>query len=400
MNCLQIALAYIRRKKSKTILLLLLFVVTNTTILGTLSVMTASDKINQEIRQKTNAKAIVEVLNTSNLLTEEDAGWIQGTEHVDKINRMAQVYAYPNSFLPMMGNEQTDDGQITVVGFDDMEKDSPFEDNVCRLVEGNYPKNENGVVFNQNLAYTNGLSIGDEVELMGLDGNVVSTTITGFYVTGNERQQTESVATVNRIENQIYTSIELIDYLDEHISYRKISAYIDDPEQLTKVAEKLRTSLQNKAEIGTIDTMYQKMKYSMTQLKKITGLIFVLTLFTSIVVAEMLLCMWMRNRKVEIAVFISLGISKLQIYIQMLLEIWIIYIAAAMCSMSLIWALTPQIGNLLSGFGNMDITMNFSVRQSALLTVTGVALLIAIVGIAMIPCFSKKIKDVLSEMEG
>lgn len=45
MNGMKRALAYASRKKSKTILLLLLFIVANTTILCTLSVMTASDKV-------------------------------------------------------------------------------------------------------------------------------------------------------------------------------------------------------------------------------------------------------------------------------------------------------------------------------------------------------------------
>lgn len=324
MNCLERAFCYIKRKKSKTVLLLLLFFVANITVLGTLSIRNASDVINQQIRENTNSKVIAEVLDTGNLLTVSDAEQIQQTSNVRLINKMSQCTAYPNSFMSIQGSEDNDEGMASIIGFDDMSLDSPFEDHVCRLIEGAYVQNADEVVINKNLADSNGLFIGDEIELMNAEGKTACATISGLYLTGSERQQTKAVTTVNRMENQIYSTTEFVNSLVTDIGFRKITAYVDDPEQLTGVSEQLKSFLTEKAEVGTIDTAYQKMKYSITQIERITGLIFLLTVITSIVVVEMLLCMWMRNRKEEIAVFISLGISKIQIFCQMLMEIYFI----------------------------------------------------------------------------
>lgn len=400
MNCLKRAALYVRRKKTKTFLLLLLFFVANTTILGTMSVLSASNEINQQIREKTNSKVVVEVLDMKNLLNIEDADKIQQEDHVMFINRMTECTAYPNSFLPVEGNDEADDGQVTIWGYDDMEKDSPFEEHICRLTEGNYAKSANEVVINQYLADSNGLCIGDEITFMTVDGQTIDTVITGLYLTGNERQQTESVATVNRIENQVYTDTELLYIMSEDTAFRKITAYVDDPEQLANIAEELNHFLEKKANVGIIDTIYQKMKYSIMQIERITVLIFILTIVTSIVVVEMLLCMWMRNRKIEIAVFISLGISKIEIFLQMLLEIWILYVASIVLASGVIALVIPKLTDIMSEMGNIELSMIFSIRNVMLLCVVGLLVLVLLAEIAMLPCFRKKIKDTLSEMEG
>ncbi|MDD3339547.1 MAG: ABC transporter permease [Lachnospiraceae bacterium] len=400
MNCLKRAVLYISRKKPKTFLLLLLFFVANTTILGTMSILSASHKINDQIREKTNSKVVVESLDTKNLLNNEDVDKIQQNEHITFINRMAGCTAYPNNFLAVAGNKETDDGQVTLSGYDDMEKDSPFEEHICRLTEGDYAKNSEEVVINQNLADYNGLDIGAEITFLNAEGQTIRALITGFYLTGNERQQTESVATSNRIENQIYTTTELVCSMNQGTGFRKIAAYVDEPELLSKIAEELSGILMEKAEVGTIDTIYQKMKYSIIQIERITGLIFKLTVVTSIVVVGMLLCMWMRNRKTEIAVFISLGISKVAIFLQMLLETWMLFVMSGVLSTGAIALLIPHLAGLMSKIGNTELVMTFSIKNSMVLCGAGFLVLVLLVMIAMIPCFGKKIKDTLSEMEG
>lgn len=400
MNCLKRAILFIKRKKSKTCLLLLLFLISNTTILVTILVLSASDKVNQQIREKTNSKVIVEVSDNKKLLNQEEADQILENNHVISINRMIKEQMYPNNFVPFVGNEETDDGQVTILGYDDMEKDSPFEENICRLIKGDYAKNMNGVVINQILADNNNLTIGDEIELMSLDGKKKDLTITGLYLTGNERQQTESVATVNRIENQVYTTTELLCTMNGDAGFNKIVAYVNDPEQLSKIKEELVSFFEEKVEVGTIDTVYQKLKFSIIQIERITRLIFILTVITSIIVIEMLLCMWMRNRKTEIAVFISLGISKVKVFMQMLLEVWIVYAISTLLSAGIVALLLPEFTRFMSLMGNVDLIMKFSALHAVLLGCAGLIVLSLLVLGAMIPCFRKRIKDTLSEMEG
>ena len=89
--------------------------------------------------------------------------------------------------------------------------------------------------------------------------------------------------------------------------------------------EVLEKAYQDRAVTGMTDRNFQKLKMMIGQTGRITFLIFLLTVAAGGLITGLLLAMWMRNRKTEIAVLISLGISKRDILSQMLLEEMIVY---------------------------------------------------------------------------
>ena len=299
---------------------------------------------------------------------------------------------------PGAENEEDAKWQVNLIGYDDLEKDSPFTENVCRIIEGTYAKADNEVVINQFLAETNQIKIGDTVSFI-LGNENVSVKITGFYLTGSERKQTDAVATINRMENQIYTNISFMEKMGIS-SYEKIIAYVDDPELLSETADNIGNVLGDKAGISTQDTMYQKMKFSIMQVERVTKLIFILTVITSIFVVGMLLCMWMRNRKVEMAVFISLGIAKVEVFLQMVLEIICVYSLSSIIAAGIFGVFTPLLSELMSKIDGFGFGISFSIWNVWKVWLIGMATLVIITLIAMMPCLTKKIKDTLSEMEG
>ena len=110
--------------------------------------------------------------------------------------------------------------------------------------------------------------------------------------------------------------------------------------------------------------------------------------------------MWMRNRKVEIAVFISLGIPKLEVFLQMMTEIVCIYSLSCMMSAGVFRAIIPFLSELMGGMDGVRMNLVFSMRNVWKVWGIGVIVLILITLIVMLPCLTKKIKDTLSEMEG
>lgn len=399
MNCVKRAICYISRKRTKSVLLLFIFMVAISTILGTLSILEASAAINKKILKNTNAKVILESIDSENTFNQTDVQTIKETENVNNVNRTARSIVEPGDFYPVTGDEDTDSGQVTLLGYDDMEKDSPFAENVCRLVKGNYPKEENEIVINQNLADINQIEINDEITFLTNQGEEVRALVTGFYLTGNERQQTEAVETVNRIENQVYSTSQFVVRFNGE-NFEKLNAYVDDPKKLNETAEKISEIFKNKAEASTMDTMYQKLKYSTTQIERVTSLIFALTIITSVFVVGMLLCMWMRNRKVEIAVLISLGISKIELFGQMFIEVFILYALGMIVSTGFYFVFLSSLESWMNRMEGINFTMTFSVNSIGKVWIAGSLILLALMAIATIPLFKKKIKETLSEMEG
>ena len=398
MNFVKRAMRYVCRKSGKSVLLFFLFLVADITILGTLAILDTSSGINDEIRRQTNAKVVIENLEVNRSLTEQDYRKLLDIASINSMNRMAKCILYPNGFAPITGADENEIGQVCLIGFDDMEKDSPFTENVCRLVAGEFAKNENEIVINQHLAEQNQIEIGDELCFISENENG-SARVTGFYLTGNERKQTENVLTINRIENQIYTNFSFAVEMGAE-RYEKIIAYVNNPEQLSETADVIGNTLGEGLGISTQDTMYQKMKFSIMQIERVTKLVFGLTVMTSIFVVGMLLCMWMRNRKVEIAVFVSLGISKLEVFLQMMTQIVCIYFLSCMMSAGVFRAIIPFLSELMGGMDGVRMNLVFSMRNVWKVWGIGVIVLILITFIVMLPCLTKKIKDTLSEMEG
>ena len=65
--------------------------------------------------------------------------------------------------------------------------------------------------------------------------------------------------------------------------------------------------LGEKVELTKSDMLFRQMKQPLEQVMQVVSLMLYLTLGTSAIVITLLLCMWMRGRKKEIAVLYQFG---------------------------------------------------------------------------------------------
>ena len=195
MNFLQRAFCYISRKRLKSLLLFLIFMVINCMVLGILGIQKTSEEVMKDLRSNTESKVILEIREETERFTGDDIKEFSEIANISWMNCLRTEQMGIPELAPMIGDEQSD-ALCTVHLQNRIDKDSPFEEKIYRLVEGNFPVNSNEIVINQILAEQNGLRVGDCIS--------EDYKITGIFLSGTERKQTEKVATVNRIENQIY----------------------------------------------------------------------------------------------------------------------------------------------------------------------------------------------------
>jgi len=389
MNYLQRAFCYISRKRLKSLLLFMIFMVINCMVLGILGIQSASEEVMKNLRSNAESKIILEIQQGAGQFTEDDVQGILETPNINWVNRLRSEQSEIPDLTPVIGDEQSD--QLFTVHLQNrVDKDSPFEEQIYRLIEGNYPSAGNEIVINQLLAEQNGLQVGDDIQ-----GNY---RITGIFLSGTERQQTDKVATVNRIENQIYR------LADENLSesckgYTKIICYVTEPEKLDELVGALGEKYSEKAFVQANDHTYQKMRISIEQTGRITMFVLVITLITGCSVTGLLLSMWMRGRKTEIAVYVSLGLEKSNLLMQTVSEGLVLYIISFVISGFLVYSLLPKLSSLgiLEGAGG-----NWMVDyEGSLLTLgCGMCMIILLTVIAMFPYLKKHPKEILSEMEG
>lgn len=389
MNYLQRAFCYISRKRLKSLLLFLIFTVVNCMVLGIVGIQRASEEVMKNLRSNTESKVILESRQEAELFTEDDIQGFSDITNINWINRLWSEQTEIPELAPVIGDKQSD--QLFTVHLQNrVDKDSPFEEQIYRLVEGDFPSAGNEIVINQLLADQNGLQVGDDIQ-----GNY---RITGIFLSGTERQQTEKVATANRIENQIYR------LADENMpesckGCTKVICYVTEPEQLDELVGTLDERYNEKAYVQANDHTYQKMRVSIEQTGRITMFVLVVTLITGCSVTGLLLSMWMRGRKTEIAVYVSLGLEKSNLFMQAVAEGLVLYIISFIISRILAYSLLPKLSSLgiLEGAGGIwksDYT-------GSLLTLgCGVCMTMLLTVIAIFPYLKKHPKEILSEMEG
>ena len=96
--------------------------------------------------------------------------------------------------------------------------------------------------------------------------------------------------------------------------------------------------------ISAMDNTFQKLNMTIGQTERITFLILLLTILVGCAVAGLLLAMWTRGRKKEIAVLISLGVPKGNIFLQMLLEDLFLYGLSFIGAQMITILLLPVVG--------------------------------------------------------
>ena len=405
MKFYQLAFRYLCRKKSKTFILLLVLLFINSMILGSYMILHATEDSRITMQEKMGTKAVLEVKGSDRFITENEVGEIRDMDGVISVNRMADSAVYPVNFNPITNSDSEDENnwKVTLLSYDELERDSAFSDLRYRLMKGDMitEGSGKGAVINFALADANGLEIGDEMEVGTETGSVINVKIIGVFVAGSERNQMDTLPAVNRIENQIFIDNESYTGLFDNAGYRKIAVYTKNPDQIDVLVQGLKDFLGSRVEITTDDILYRQLEVPLNRIVRVMKLMLVFTLAAGVTITSILLCMWMRSRKREIAVFISMGKKKTDIFMQVFME------TAAVFCLSVFGACV--IGSGMAGImkellmeENTAVLLSVSLQAGdiAAMFFAGGCIAVIAVCISLLSILRANPKDILSKMEG
>lgn len=406
MTSYQLAIRYVLRKKSKTILLFLILLFIGSMVLSTSMVLRATEHSKALIQEKTNAKVVLEVRDEKDKITESEIQIISALDGVTFTNRQAYNFVFPANFYPLTNSDvaEEDNEKITLFSYDDLKNDSAFFERRYRIIDGNYidKETQKGVVINSLLAELNGLKVGDIIELQSSEGVSVSATIEGLFISGSERKQADTTLAVNRVENQIFIDNNTYSQLVPNDGYYKVAVYARNPEELEALETNLISIFSERVVATTSDTLFQQTKAPLEQIIRVVKLMLVLTFITGTTVITILLCMWMRARKKEMAIFISIGKVKISILLQVILEtfgVFFVSVAGACVASSFIAKLLEK---LLIDSQTTDIMLEVSLKLQDIASLIGIGSLIVLIAVtfSILPILKANPKDILSKMEG
>ena len=401
----QLAFRYLCRKKSKTFILLLVLLSINSMILGSYMILHATEDSRITMQEKMGIKVVLEVKGSSHFITENEVREIQAMDGVISVNRMADSAAYPVNFNPITNSdsEEENNWKVTMLSYDELERDSAFSDLRYRLMKGDMITEDSGkgAVINFVLADANGLEIGDEIEVGTETGSAINVKIIGVFVAGSERNQMDTLPAVNRIENQIFIDNESYAGLFDNAGYRKIAVYIKNPDQIDGLVQELEDFLGSRVEITAADILYRQLEVPLNRIVRVMKLMLVFTLVAGVTIPSLLLCMWMRSRKREIAVLISIGKRKPDIFMQVFMETAVIFCLSVSGSCVIGSGMAGIMKKLLMEENTaVLLSVSLQARDIATMFFAGGCIAVIAVCISLLPILRANPKEILSKMEG
>ena len=379
MNFAERAFRYLFRKKGKAIILFWVLLITETMILSTVTILRASEVARIELLGKSKAKLLIEREKAEELFTDDEYKKLEKLENVKAVNRVAEVQLYPMDFKIITKSESVDaDNQkLRIMAYDSLEDDGPFADGQIHLTKGKYPRKEGEIVVNQFLAEVNQWEIGETVCFKSHSGEQSQASISGIYISGIEEKQGKEPLAVNRIENTIYGKPEFVCHLQETCGYENLIVYVDN--------------------------LFQKMEIPLLQVVRVVKMMLGLSVVSSVLVITLLLSMWMRARKKEIAIYVSLGKTKVDLFMQIILECFSVFgfstIIALYTGDKMLIVLEKFLDwKSIGAFTSMQIYAQN--KDICYLILSGTIILLLSISISLFPILCTKPKKILAEMEG
>ena len=394
MNFVKRAFLYCFRQKVKTLILFLVLAIISTFLLTGLAIRDASEGATEDVQTAIGGKLFLEIDPANQYDSSQDGYGMTYTyngdyitpEILDAISNVDGVVDYnsdnPRGFwgagvdfeyLPAAFNlSYTPYGESSAyTAALSSEKSSDFESGKYSLVDGRHitPEDKYVVMISKELADYNKLSVGDIMTMYCLDsdGNV-KLEIIGIF-DGTEGTSGNGGFSVSDIPANCgyvdYTTI-FENFGRKIDGYTQIDIYVEDPVSIQNVYDKVKDlpELRGKSLKLSIDTdEYDVVSTPLESLQQLVNITIIIISVVSVVILTLLLTIWIRGRKKEIGILLSIGKSKLNIILQIFTETIVVAVISFVASIPFSFSVAEKAGAFLvsrvtTGTANLNVQIN------------------------------------------
>lgn len=444
MNLWKRACLYSIRKKGKTITLLAFLLVMATLMLTCLSIQSATETANANIKKALLGYFTVNAKHLESGIPEDIVSQILAIDGLSGKYTL-RSYSYAN-YYDADGNPleiNTEDAAQVPEGYENAGKvvansnsqeDSYFTDGGLELTAGHSitTESEGEVILHEALATRNGLSIGDTVLLGGISGGnrKISVKVAGIFTNTEEQDSIGIAPSCDLFDNIVFTDLTTASCLlygtegSTNVQYGDF--YVDDPDELERIMEEVQELPGVDWQSCTLtryDNDYQNAKESLRGLQNIVFIAIAVVSVICFLVLALFLALRLRGRVHETGVYLAMGISKSSVLMQYLLEVILVATLALFLSYGVSSTISNQIGSRLlsqvttkayetvdltegtesaknpaEDLGLSEINVMVSIGDFLAVCAFGMALCIASTALAAYPVMKMKPKSILSQM--
>ena len=248
---------------------------------------------------------------------------------------------------------------VMLTGVNESSKENKFVSGAYKLIEGKHLENQdkNKVLMHKDLAKKNNLKVGDKIKvksnLFDADNEKGANETVEVEIKGLFDGHNNGVVSApqelyeNTLITDINTAAKVYGNTEDTAAYQDATFFVKGDKNLEKVIKDIGKLDINWREYNLIKSSsnYPALQQSISGIYSIANKLFAGSLIFAGVVVSLLLFLWINARKKEIAVLLSLGISKLTIFGQFLIELIFISIPAFIGSYFLASYTGDKLGN-------------------------------------------------------
>lgn len=387
---------YVRRKLLRTIVILLVILSMSTLSMIGLSIKAATDKASNETFKNITNSFSMEINRSVNQGTPRGGGNVRGQD-IKKISSMKEIDGYVKrigSVADLDGYDLVETAESTanlsperiknfkrtvmLTGVNDSKRETKFVSGAYKLVAGKHltPNDKNKILMHKDLAAKNKLKVGDKIKLKSnlFDADnekkaneTVEVEIKGLFDGHNEGGVSSPQELYeNTLITDLHTAAKVYGNTEDTAVYLDATFFVKGDKDLDKVMEKVEELDIDWQSFNLVKSSsnYPALQQSISGVYSLANKLFIGALIFAGIVVSLLLFLWINARKKEIAVMLSMGISKGKILLQFASELVFISIPAFIGSYFAASYLGKAMGNSILKKVTGDISKKLASESS------------------------------------
>ena len=412
------AYLYIIRKKVRNSILFFIVTLISLFLLSGSILNTTVGTISKNLYKDVNFGFTIESIDKSNKEIEKDT--LKKINEVAGVNQKNYLYAksvnvvdkkvvQENQNITITEEMKNKSNLVMMNGITSTKNNIDFKSEVLKLEKGRHieENDQNKILVHEKFASINNLNLGDKIKLEQ-SGKNVEFEVVGIF-SGEKTNNFEGLSS-DFIENTVYTDYNSSQKLLDYSSNNKVTSVeygVNNPTELDDIIKNVESLGINNISVSKSNKNYELVTSSVESITKLTNMIRIGSVIVGVVILSLVLMFWIRERLYEIGVLLSLGISKINLILQFVVETLMVTIFGFLSALGLEFILLKYLSSNITKVFSEDLPKiisdeltKISINGSNIIGVIIVMITIVIISVvvALLPILKTKPKKILTQI--
>ena len=412
------AYLYIIRKKVRSSILFFIVTLISLFLLSGSILNTTVGTISKNLYKDVNFGFTIESIDKSNKEIEKDT--LKKINEVAGVNQKNYLYAksvnvvdkkvvQENQNITITEEMKNKSNLVMMNGITSTKNNIDFKSEVLKLEKGRHieENDQNKILVHEKFASINNLNLGDKIKLEQ-NGKTVEFEVVGIF-SGEKTNNFEGLSS-DFIENTVYTDYNSSQKLLDYSSNNKVTSVeygVNNPTELDDIIKNVESLGINNISVSKSNKNYELVTSSVESITKLTNMIRIGSVIVGVVILSLVLMFWIRERLYEIGVLLSLGISKINLILQFVVETLMVTIFGFLSALGLEFILLKYLSSNITKVFSEDLPKiisdeltKISINGSNIIGVIIVMITIVIISVvvALLPILKTKPKKILTQI--